>query len=67
MIDLTTGKMSLQKEEVIKYMNNIKNFGSSIEFFDCMNNFGLSFEEKAILLTWIGEKTDEGIARANEL
>ena len=65
--DLTTGKMSLQKEEVIKYMNNIKNFGSSIEFFDCMNNFGLSFEEKAILLTWIGEKTDEGIARANEL
>ena len=66
MIDMTTGKMELDKEEVIEYMNNLKEFGHSKDLFDAMNKH-LSFEEMAILLTWIGEKTDEGIARANEL
>lgn len=57
----------LNKKELTDIMKRIKEFGKSSEFFHAMNNFGLQFEEEAILLTWIIEKTDEGIARANEL
>ena len=66
MIDMTTGKMELDKEEVIEYLNNIKEFSKSRDMFEAMNKH-LSFEEMAILLTWIEEKTSEGIAKANEL
>lgn len=66
MIDLNSGKMTLGQEEVIEYMNHIKEFGQTSEFFNCMNNFGLSFEEMAILLTWIGQEADKAIKMVTE-
>lgn len=63
---LSSNEISFESNEAIEVMTHIYEFAKSPGFIQYMNDAGLDFAEMSIIMTWLFEKTKEGIKLAKE-